>query len=355
MAPSTAASSTARPSAHASLIPALLDEYGAEVRKCLATYFARSGGGGGVYEMAQDYPGRGGRMLRPSLCVAAARAFGARTDEAVHTAASLELLHNAFLVHDDVEDDGEVRRGRPTLHRLHGVPTAINVGDALVVMSLRPLMTNQQLLGPRMAMRILEETERMARESVEGQGIELAWRRDNRMNLQPEDYLVMVLKKTCWYTTIFPCRVGALIGSRDAVDLDGFIRFGFFLGASFQIQDDLLNLVGNEQKYGKELDGDIFEGKRTVPLIHTINQASPDERQRLSRALAAPRPERRGEDVAWIRELMDRHGSIEYARDLAHGLAGAAQREFYAAFGACPPSTDKAFLEALAGWMLSRA
>ncbi len=82
----------------------------------------------------------------------------------------------------------------------------------------------------------------------------------------------MVLKKTCWFGTIYPSRVGAIIGTRDSIDLERFVKFGFFLGAAFQIQDDLLNLVA-DKRYGKERDGDIWEGKRTLMLIPLFNEA----------------------------------------------------------------------------------
>src|SRR5207244_3449628 len=101
--------------------------------------------------LVAGYPRRGGRMLRPSLCIATARAFGAKLEVAVRSAVALELLHNAFLVHDDVEDDSDVRRGRPTLHTLHGVPLAVNVGDALALLGLRAVTDNQATLGPRRA------------------------------------------------------------------------------------------------------------------------------------------------------------------------------------------------------------
>jgi geranylgeranyl diphosphate synthase type II len=264
-------------------------------------------------------------------------------------------MHNAFLVHDDVEDESEERRGRPALHVMHGVPVAVNVGDALAVLSLRPLIQNHARLGIRISFRILEEAERMARESVEGQAIELGWRRDNRLDLGEEDYLLMILKKTCWYTTIYPCRVGALIATRDRIDLGRFVRFGFFLGAAFQIQDDLLNLTGDHARYGKELDGDIAEGKRTLMLIHVLQRADPDQRRRLHQLLAGERAQRRPADIAWIRQLMDQYGSIDCARQIAHGLAGAAQHEFEQAFAGAPPSRDRLFLQSLAAWVLARA
>jgi len=132
--------------------------------------------------------------------------------------------------------------------------------------------------------------------------VELGWRRDNALSLSDADYLEMVLKKTCWYTTIYPSRVGALIGTRSARDLDRFVRFGFFLGAAFQIQDDLLNLEGDERRYGKELNGDIWEGKRTLMLIALLRAATDDERARLGAFLSIPRPARQAADVAWVRD-----------------------------------------------------
>jgi geranylgeranyl diphosphate synthase type II len=337
------------------LIPEILREYGEVTRVALCDYLRPRPPQRHLYNLVADYPRRGGRMLRPSLCIATARAFGARVEEVIHAAVALELLHNAFLVHDDVEDESAKRRGRPTLHSSHGVPVAVNVGDALVVAGLRALMDCRGILGSRLAALVLQEAERMTRESIEGQAIELGWRRDNAIALSEADYLEMVLKKTCWYTTIFPSRVGALIGARSDVCLDRFVRFGFFLGAAFQIQDDLLNLEGDPEQYGKELDGDLWEGKRTLMLISLLALATDDERARLAAFLAMARSERRAEDVSWIRSRMDAYGCIEYARQAAHGMAGAARHEAQALYADLPDSRDKRFIEALPNWVLARS
>jgi len=235
------------------------------------------------------------------------------------------------------------------------VPIAINVGDTLSLLSMRPLLDNRARLGPWLSLRILEETERMARESAEGQAMELGWRRDNVTNVTEADYLEMVLKKTCWLATIHPTRVGALIGSGGAAPLDPFIRFGFLVGAAFQIQDDLLNLVGDEERYGKELSGDIYEGKRTLMLIRLLEQGTAEERERVYRLLRRPRAERSAARVRWVRDAMDRYGCIEYARQVAHGLAGAALSEFAKIYGELPDSRDKHFIEALPAWVIARS
>jgi geranylgeranyl diphosphate synthase type II len=335
----------------------LLSEYGELSRRALRTYLNVRGDRGAEYLPAalRDYPERGGRSLRSSLCIAAARAFGAPVEDALDSAVALEILHNAFLIHDDIEDASEERRGRPALHVVHGVPIAINVGDALSIVSLQPLLQNRRTLGLRLSLRILEEAERMARETVEGQAIELGWRRTNATKLDDDDYLRMVLKKTCWYTTIFPLRVGALIGTSDGVDLEHFVRFGFFVGAAFQIQDDLLNLIGDAKRYGKELGGDLWEGKRTLVVVHLLKHVDRQERRRLRAFLAQHRNRKRASDVEWVRRLMDRYGSIEYAQGVAHGLSGAALLEFDRCFSGLAESRDLAFIRELPTWVISRA
>ena len=341
----------------ASVVAGVLEEYGQITRRSVEHYLSVQSGRGTEYlpGALRDYPARGGRSLRSSLTIAVARAFGANVEDAVNSAAAIELFHNALLVHDDIEDASEHRRGKPTLHLLHGVPIAVNVGDALTVLSLRPLLENRTTLGTRLSLRILEEAERMARETVEGQAIELGWRRENSVDLGEEDYLRMVLKKTCWYTTIFPNRVGALIGTRDGVDLELFLRFGFFVGAAFQIQDDVLNLIGDRKRYGKELDGDLWEGKRTLMVVHLLNRMGERERERLREFLGRERDTKTASEVRWVREQMELHGSIEHARQVAHGLAGAARLEFERVFAGLPETRDLAFVRELPTWVLERA
>jgi geranylgeranyl diphosphate synthase, type II len=335
------------------LVPTMLHEYGDLTRAALAKYLPSREPRRFLYDLLTDYPQRGGKMMRPSICIAAARMFGAPLENAMRTAVAIEMLHNALLIHDDIEDGSEKRRGRPTLHLLHGVPLALNAGDTLTLLSLRPLLENRGVIGERLALRIIEETERMARECAEGQAMELGWRRYNTLEIGDADYLEMVLKKTCWLATIYPIRVGALIGSRDSVDLDPFVRYGFFLGAAFQIQDDLLNLIGDDG-YGKEINGDLWEGKRTLMLIHTIRKSTPDERSRLSAILRQPREERTLSEVGWIRKQMDKYGCTDYARKIAHGLVGAALHEYSLLSAGLPDSRDKDFLEQMVTWVIER-
>jgi geranylgeranyl diphosphate synthase, type II len=336
------------------LVCATLDEYGTLTRKRLLEYLPEGEPRSYLYALVADYPRRGGKMLRSSLCLASARALGASLDEAIASAVAIELMHNALLVHDDIEDDSERRRGTPTLHALHGVPLALNAGDALGLLSLRPLKDNVRRLGPDLARRIFDETERVAWESTEGQALELGWQRENKTDACDEDYLRMVLQKTCWLTTIHPLRVGCIIGARGRLPLDPLIRIGFFFGAAFQIQDDLLNLEGGEG-YGKELNGDLLEGKRTLMVIHALRTARQADRHRLARFLGHPRAFRTTAEVAWVRKLLDRSGALEHARTVARGLAGAALFEFDEYFADVPDSRDLRFMRNLLTWVLRRA
>lgn len=322
-------------------------------------------------DLVREYPSRGGKGIRPALLLATCEAFGGSLGEGLGPAVAIELAHNAFLVHDDIEDGSRRRRGRPTLHELHGTPLAVNAGDALAALALRPLRDGGPL-SSRMSRRVSDEFLQMLAHTIEGQAIELGWRADNVTNLGPSDYLDLIARKTSWYTTVCPLRVGALIGSSGTASLRPLTRFGFYLGAAFQIRDDLLDLDGPTSRYGKDTLGDIREGKRTLMLLHLLGAASIDERTALIEYLAqvarsasvptrgggAGGGEGRGDepdlDAHDILELMVRYGSLDYAFQFGQGIAAAAYGSFHEAFADVAPSPARDFIEALVPYMLAR-
>lgn len=343
----------------ATVIHEVLEEFSGLTRQRLRGYLPDKEPRRYLYEPLRDYPDRGGRGLRPSLCIAMARALGGGYGETTLAAAvSIELCHNAALIHDDIQDDSELRRGQSTLHQRIGTPLALNAGDALLLMSVRPLLDHAAQLGPQLSLQLVDEMERMCIESAEGQALDIGWRRDNVLDIEAPDYLEMVLKKTCYLSTILPLRVGARLGARGPVDLDALTRLGFFMGAAFQIRDDMLNLVGDPVRYGKELHGDILEGKRTLMLIHLLQATAkkdPPTYQRLTTLLGRSRAQRDNPGlVAWVRGLMDEAGSIEHAHQIALGLAGAAQHEWARLSAALPDSREKRFIDALTTWVVER-
>ena len=307
-----------------------------------------------LYAPLAAHIARMGKGLRPSLCIATCRAFGGTEEQAQQSAMALEMLHNAFLVHDDVEDGSDLRHGHPTMNAEHGIPIAVNVGDAMTALGLRMLRENLPTFGANLTWRIFEEIEHMMLESLEGQALELGWVRDNRLDITEADYLLMILKKTCWYSFIYPCRIGALIATQDTVDLDRFNRFGYYMGTAFQIQDDVLNLIGDLEKYGKEIGGDLWEGKRTLMLVHLLKQSHPEEQERLHAFLQQGRYARQEDDVTWALERMHNYGSIGYAVSVSQHFAGATLYEFFEAFGNVPESEDKTFIRQIIDYMVSR-
>ncbi len=287
-----------------------------------------------LYEMLADYPFRTGKMLRPTMCVSMARAVGGMGQSALTTAAALELYHNAFLIHDDIEDGSEARRGKETLHHMIGIPRAINVGDATNVLAVGMLLENLSLIGANKTLDVLHEIELMAQQSVEGQAMELDWVATNASNLTDQDYFKMCVKKTCWYSFMTPCRIGLIVGhpsahAKDLVEPLALVtRFGMVLGIAFQIQDDLLNLQGDVKLYGKEIGGDIYEGKRTLMLNHAIAHSSAADSQKIVEILALPREQKTPAQVEFIFEQMQRCGSIDRGWNVARTLANQAAEIF---------------------------
>ncbi len=306
------------------------------------------------YELLPEYPRRSGKGLRAALCLATCLAYGGRIQDAINSAVAIELFHNGFLVHDDIQDESMFRRGEGTLHTRHGVGVAINVGNALNLLSLQVLMKNQRLLGGRLAWQLFGESSEMLRQTLEGQALELGWIRDNVCDLSDRDYLRMALKKTAWYTCIYPCRTGGLIATGGGINPDRFYRFGWFLGIAFQIQDDLLNLVGSYGRYGKEIYGDLWEGKRTLMLIHLLNHCTAQEQRDLKAILALTRQARSADQIEWIYERMTHYGSIAYGRKCARQFAGAALYEFKHAYSHLPDSDDKRFILEMVLYMIER-
>jgi geranylgeranyl pyrophosphate synthase/uncharacterized protein with NAD-binding domain and iron-sulfur cluster len=306
-----------------------------------------------LYDPIREFVGRPSKGLRAGLLLASAGAHGGTVGDGLDLAAALELLHNAFLVHDDVEDGSLTRRGRPTLHRTVGIPLAVNIGDAMNAISLRIARSYAAALDPVPAALVGDELDHLLLESLEGQALELGWTRENRCDLDVADYLQLVLKKTAWYSFIHPMRMGALSAGQ-VDDLDRFNRFGFLLGAAFQIQDDVLNLTGELGRYGKEIGGDLWEGKRTLILTHAFAHLGGRDQRWLERLFATPRERRLPRQLDTASEILTSSGSIGWARDVASSLADAAMREFDTAFADGRPGPDLELVRDLVRYVASR-
>jgi geranylgeranyl pyrophosphate synthase/uncharacterized protein with NAD-binding domain and iron-sulfur cluster len=308
-----------------------------------------------LYGLVKDFMDRSGKGLRPALCIATARALGGRAEDVCHAAAGLEMLHNAFLVHDDIEDGSELRRGAPTMHRRTGIPIAVNTGDTMNALAMRLFRRTGERLGPATAMRIFDEVDHMVVETLEGQAMELGWVRDNDLTVSVDDYLRLVLKKTAWYSFIHPMRIGALVANGEDQNLSRYDRFGYLLGLAFQISDDVLNLIGDVGRYGKEIDGDLWEGKRTIVLTHALAHTSQVDRAWISGFLARPRERRLPREIVRLHQILASGGSIQYAQQSAAAFTEAATQEFHSsAFAGLPANPDLEWLRACIEFVVQR-
>lgn len=306
-----------------------------------------------LYEMMRDYPSRSGKGLRPSILLIFCKAFGGDTDKAINTAAALELFQNWIVIHDDIEDGSELRRGLPALHVKYGLPLALNAGDALAGKMWEFLKNNRTIIGAETALDVIEQFLIMYDETTSGQHVELSWVHNRRWDLTYDDYFGMCRKKTAWYTCMTPAWTGALIAGADIKYRDIIFKFGMDLGIAFQIQDDVLNLIGEEKVYGKEIGGDLWEGKRTLITIELMRQASDSEKRFLKQALDMPRLEKQKDDMDEAMALIDKYSCIDKAMAVSIDLATRARNEFSRLDGFIDLSQREIILE-LIDFMIKR-
>jgi geranylgeranyl pyrophosphate synthase len=298
-----------------------------------------------VYGMLAPFLRRGGKRIRPALCLLACGACGGRSQDALLPAAIIEMFHNFTLIHDDIEDQSQFRRGEPSLHIQHGLAIALNSGDALYTLLWDRLVSLP--LPPARLVRMQKIYVEAFKRVVDGQGIELDWIRKGRFDVSEEEYLQMIGGKTSALIGL-SCEAGALIAGAGKSRRASLRSYGESIGAAFQIQDDVLNLTGDFEKYKKEIGGDVSEGKRTLMVVHCLSGAKPERARRLSAILSS-----HTRDQGEIREaiaILEESGSIEYARRRAGELVNRAK----AGLRRMPESADKSSLMALADYVVSR-
>ena len=242
----------------------------------------------------------GGKRLRPTLLLMACNLFSEQPREALPAAAAVEVFHNFTLLHDDIMDNAEVRRGKPSVHRRWGANAAILSGDAMMIYAYSLL----QQCDPHLLPALLETFNRMALEVCEGQQYDMDFERRESVDVQ--EYLKMIRLKTS-ALLVGSVKLGAMIGGADGESLDKLDRFATQLGLAFQLQDDLLDTYGDQKTLGKAIGGDILEGKKTYLMIRALEQATPTQRKTL---LATPHDGSlsASEKIMRVRAIYDRFG-----------------------------------------------
>lgn len=263
----------------------------------------------GVLQPFWDLMDRGGKRWRPALTMMMYEALGGEAEEIAPLAVIPEAIHNGTLAVDDVEDESDFRRGKPCIHKIYGVDIAINMGNTMYFLPL--LILNQLEISEGKKLAILEDYVRTMTELSIGQAMDIAWHRGMVEKIDEEQYLQMTLFKAGALARFATNIASILAGTNPEVRLR-LERYAEVMAVGFQIQDDILNIVGEEEKYGKEIGGDIKEGKRTLMVIHALKNLPPAEAQRLREILnmRTNNPELIREAI----ELIKKAGSVEYAR-----------------------------------------
>ena len=301
-----------------------------------------------LYAPMLKFSRNGGKRHRPLICFMACMAVGGDPSKAVSAAAAIEHFHTAALIHDDIADEAELRRGEPCLYLEEGLGLAINMGD-LGLQLVNGTVVKDPNLDDSTKVRVLTELIDMTRRTIEGQALDIGWSRDCRYDIVPEDYLVMATCKTAHYSGAVPLAIGAIIGGGTETQIEGLRNYGLDTGLAFQIQDDLLNLIGKVESTKKGFRDDITEGKRTLVVVHALQNLDGADRERLIEILSS-----HTRDTAELDEavaLMNQAGSIDYARNYAENLTSIAKNRL---IDMIDPSPSRDLLVSMADWFVSR-
>ena len=301
-----------------------------------------------LYGILQEFVARGGKRVRPAMTMMACEAVGGDPLRALSSGCAIEFFHAAALIHDDIMDDSETRREEKCAHLLHGVPLAINTGDFALGL-VCTIVVRDEGLDDATKIAVLDAIGEMSQRTIEGQALDVGWVRDDVYDLKADDYLVMALGKTGFYSGISPIKIGALIGGATDRERQALEEFGKNSAIAFQIQDDLLNILGDEATMGKDFLNDIMESKRTLMVIHCLENASVPDKGRLASLLRVGHG-KSPDQVQEIVAMLGRYESIDFARTLARSLIMEA-RSYLSALHDTPA---RAALASMADFFLER-
>jgi geranylgeranyl pyrophosphate synthase len=257
-----------------------------------------------------------GKRIRPILCLLTAEALGADLERAMPFALAIELMHNFALVHDDMEDGDIMRRGREAIWVKYGPPHAINVGDYLLVHTMRVLTSwGAQELDGATRFRLMNLLAVALDHTHIGQALDINAR--SRRSITPKQYLRLVREKTGFYLAA-PIQGGAIVAGASPETIDAIGEMAQFLGPMFQIIDDIIDLTDGK---GREATGsDIREGKRSFLVAESAKKCTPDQRERLFDILDKSREATETGDIEEVRALFEQYGAIESGRAYCHQL-----------------------------------
>lgn len=275
-----------------------------------------------------------GKMIRPGLLLLAGRCLGQITDRHIEVGAIVEMIHNATLLHDDVIDDGQVRRGMPTINHLWGNESAVLLGDFV----LSQVFVLAARLDPPIAKVVGETAVRVCAGELRQAAQKRNWR------LSERQYIDIITDKSAAFFSGC-CRLGALLSDAGPDRAEAMARYGLHAGIAFQIADDLLDIAGHESKTGKTAQCDLAKSKLTLAVIHLVSRVGASAKEEVHALLDRP-----VESRAELTAMLVRHGSLDYAHRRARDYV----RTAVEALDAMPPGQAKDALVEMAGFMVER-
>ena len=289
----------------------------------------------------------GGKRLRPCLALTACEAVGGKREDAIETAAALELFHSFTLIHDDIMDHDEFRRNVKTVHVLWGEPIAIIAGDALFAKVFEAAAANASRLkmSSERMVELFNTLSRASFELCQGQVLDMLF--EKRDDVTEEEYMQMISGKTGALTEA-AAKAGALLGNADERQTQALASYGRLIGIAFQIQDDVLGVWGKQEKFGKPIGSDIREGKRTLMIVRALATASEKDREILLKAFG--KSNATNVETREAIEVLKKVGAIDYVAERAHKLVAEAKLKLRV----LPESKAKEALLGLADFVVER-
>ena len=270
------------------------------------------------WRITSEYVRRAGKHIRSTLILLSNEALGGKREEGIKTGAAMEMCENWILIHDDIEDNSLSRRGGETLHVMYDIPLAINAGDSLHLIMWKLLIDNKKVVGEEKAHKIMERFYQILFRTTVGQTAELLLMKKSLEEVKEDDFYYVVDGKTGFYSIAGPLILGSIIAGKDEERIiKSFSEFGLYLGRAFQIADDVLDITSDFRGLKKQKGNDIYEGKRTLLLLHLMKHANSEEKERIKEIMDKPREEKSNEEVEYIISLMEKYKSIEYAMEKA--------------------------------------
>ncbi len=290
-----------------------------------------------LYKAARYLPDAGGKRLRPVIVILAAQAVGADLEKVLPAAVAVELVHNFTLVHDDIMDKDDIRRGMPAVHVKWGEAGAILAGDTLYSKAFE-ILTHAKG-DPERILKCIDILSKTCRDICEGQWMDVEF--EDRTDVTQEEYLEMIEKKTgVLYAA--SAKIGAILGGASDEVADALFEYGRLIGIAFQIYDDVIDMITPEEVLGKIRGSDLMEGKKTLIAIHALNNGV--ELDIFGKGEATT------EDINDAVRTLEESGSIDYVRDLAVSYI-AKGKELLDITG---DSESKDTLKAIADYMIQR-